>query len=202
MFNKRALYYLFMPVIFVILAYFYFNIQEQERVSVIEVAFITVKGTSNVNVWQMTSNNASGTATVVFQKDRIKNINLLEVIIPSESLKSGNREMDANAYEALNYTEYPYITFRLSEVLSLTHQADSTLLSVSGILNVAGQSRSIQFDAIGRTKNSRLFFQGSTSFNMTDFNIKPPTAMNGTYITNDSITVFFDLTYRILTETI
>ncbi|HET6245105.1 MAG: YceI family protein [Bacteroidetes bacterium] len=202
MFNKRAPYYLFMPVIFVILAFFYFNIQEQERVSVIEVAFITVKGSSNVNKWEMISNQASGSANMVFQNEKIRKINLLEVILPSESFKSGNREMDANAYEALNYTEYPYITFRLSEVLSLTHQADSTLLSVSGILNVAGQSRTIQFDAIGRTKKSRLFFQGSTSFNMTDFNITPPIAMNGTYVTDDQVTVTFDVTYKVLTEPI
>src|ERR1051325_11651100 len=70
-----------------------------------------ISGTSNLHDWTMKSKSAEGEATIIIEKDKVKNINSLTVKLETESLKSGKKAMDNNAYKALHSKESPSIQF-------------------------------------------------------------------------------------------
>lgn len=156
-------------------------------------ASINVHGTSNVHDWNMKPTKVTGEIGI----NGSKQISALTVKVEVKSLKSGNGIMDGKTYDAFDYKKNPYITFQLTDVSQAKLSDNDTEITLTGNLSLAGASKKISIKAVGKiTKSGDYQLKGSVALKMTDFKMKPPTAMLGTMKTGDAVTVKFDVTFK------
>ena len=86
--------------------------------------------------------------------------------------------------------EHPDIVFRLLR-LEPRSGAPGALRGI-GVLQIAGVEREVALDVTTERKDSTLNVQGRVQLLMTDFGIKPPTAMLGMLKTDPKVTVTFE----------
>ncbi len=156
-------------------------------------ASINVHGTSNLHDWDMKPTKVTGELGI----NGSKQINSITIKIEVKSLKSGNGIMDGKTYDAFDYKKNPYIVFQLTDVCQATLSDNDTEITLTGNLSFAGATRKISIKSIGKiTKSGDYQLKGSVPLKMTDFKMKPPTAMLGTMKTGDAVTVKFDVTFK------
>lgn len=154
-----------------------------------------VSGTSSLHSWDMTSHSASGEAVMEIADNTIKKITSLDIIIPVKSLKSGINSIDNIAYDALKSNFYPEVKFSLQKIIMLVPGDNSTLITATGNLFIAGENRIITLNGNGEIQGEEICFEGAHTMKMTDFNIKPPIALLGAIKTRDSISVTFKVNF-------
>lgn len=151
---------------------------------------VTIEGTSNLHDWEMVSNNYS--VTVVIDQANPNIITKLSAVIPAESLKSGKKGMDKNAYKALNTTSHKNISFELTEVVKSTSKGSGIYeIATKGNLTINGVKKTIPLTITLKENGNTINLNGSTSFNMTEYKVEPPTALLGTITTGDKLTIKF-----------
>jgi polyisoprenoid-binding protein YceI len=102
--------------------------------------------------------------------------------------------MDEKALDALKSKQHPEIKFSQSEGITVTTQGKNFNGTLQGKLEIAGTSRTINVPFTGTVKSDQVVaVNGIVKLKMSDFGIKPPTAMMGTIKTGDD----FELEYRI-----
>ena len=154
---------------------------------------VSILGTSNVHDWEMKATKINSELTLSSSKQ----ITSLVVKIPVVSIKSGKGIMDNKTYEAFDSKKNPTIIFQLTESSAIKLTDKDTEISLTGNLSMAGETRKISFKTIGKiTKTGDYQLKGSVPLKMTDFKMKPPTAMLGAMKTGDAITVKFDVSYK------
>lgn len=158
-----------------------------------QAALINVHGTSNVHDWDMKPTKVTGELGL----NDSKQITTIAIKVEVKSLKSGNGIMDGKTYDAFNYKNNPYIVFVLTDALPGKLSENDTEVTLTGNLSFAGATRKISIKTIGKiTKSGDYHLKGSVPLKMTDYKMKPPTAMLGTMKTGDAVTVEFDLTFK------
>jgi polyisoprenoid-binding protein YceI len=154
---------------------------------------MTIYGTTNVHDFKTNVQQIQGEVTV----NSAKKIQSLNVEIPVRSIKSGEKLMDNKTYEAFKDTKYPTISFSVIDVSSLQINGDNINVIVNGNLTVAGVTKKISFKSTGKNSKPGVYtFKGSVPLKMTDFNMKPPTAMLGVMKVGDAITLKYDVTFE------
>lgn len=156
---------------------------------------IVVEGTSNIHDWEMEATSKMGGAVLETDNGKITGIKILKVTVPAESLKSGKGGMDKNVYKALKTDKNKNIEFSLDEVKNISANGDTYKVRGLGTLKVAGISKSIPFEFTAKQSGINLKIEGEKTLNMTDYNVDPPTAMFGTIITGEEVTVKFKSTF-------
>lgn len=160
---------------------------------VAQSAFINVHGTSNVHDWDMKPTKVSGELGI----NSLKQISDITIKVDVKSLKSGNGIMDGKTYDAFGYKKNPYIVFQMTDASQVKLTDSDTEITLTGNLTFAGVTRKISIKSICKiTKNGDYQLKGSVPLKMTDFKMKPPTAMLGTMKTGDAVTVKFDVTFK------
>jgi len=155
-----------------------------------KISTMTIYGTTNVHNFKSKVEQINGELVV----DNSKKIHTLNVEIPVHSIKSGEKGMDSKTYEAFNDKKYPTISFKLIEVTSLQIKGDDIDATITGNLTMAGSTRRISFKTSGKnTKPGAYEFKGSIALKMTDYKMKPPTAMLGVMKVGDAITLKYDI---------
>lgn len=152
----------------------------------------TVSGTSSIHDWEMVSEGATGTAKIELDAQTIESIPSLQVQLPSKTLKSGKSSMDSNAYEALNASKHPQITFVLTEVESISGQ----MIRAKGKLTISGTTQNIGLDVNYRATGNEVKFTGQFPISFSQFNLEPPTAVFGTIKTGDKLNISFETTFK------
>lgn len=163
-------------------------------------------GTSTLYDYKSTSNKIIAEMKSDFDKfvDIITNKNSaklsIKIIIPVNSLKSDDEDLDDNLYETLNEEEYKNIVYELTTYKS-TALPDSGknwyLLNAIGELTIAGVKKDIDLKvAAYYTADSTIHFKGSKLLNMEDYNIDPPSFMFGVLKTDKYVTVSYDLIFK------
>lgn len=155
---------------------------------------ITVSGTSTLHDWTIKAEKFSSSTNIIL-KDDVMMIDHLTVKIKVEGLKSGKNVMDKNTYKAMNSDEYPEIKYELIKVENILKTTQGYLLDTKGKLLIAGVNRDCDLQVQALKKNG-LAFSGSIKFNMTDYNIDPPTALLGTIKTGDEVEIIFNVKYN------
>ena len=151
---------------------------------------MTIFGTTNVHDFKIKVEQINGELVV----NSSKKIQSLKVDIPVRSLKSGEKPMDNKTYEAFNETKNPTISFQLTDATSLQVTGDEVSVIVNGNLTMAGASRKISFKTTGKNLKPGIYeFKGSIALKMSDFKMKPPTAMLGMMKVGDAITLKYDI---------
>jgi polyisoprenoid-binding protein YceI len=70
-------------------------------------------------------------------------------------------------------------------------------INTTGYLTIAGTTNKIDLYALGKVgSDGSITFSGSKKLKMTDYKIKPPTALMGTMTTGDEIEIVFQVTLK------
>ena len=165
----------------------------------IDTARVTITGTSNIHPYTASTTTvrmtgvALGTAVAGpgFWDALVKpgGLEAFEVAIPAAQLTSPKEGLDKNMHKALKVQEHPDITFRLT---ALERAATAGALKARGILRIAGAERDVVLDLTTERRDATLTVKGKLDLLMTDYGIKPPTAMLGMLKTDPKVTVTFE----------
>jgi polyisoprenoid-binding protein YceI len=166
----------------------------------LDSAKVTIAGTSNIHEYTASTTKVRMTraqlgASVVgadFWENALKPgaVETFEISIAAGTLTSPREGLDKNMYKALKVQEYPDITFRLVR-FDLTGKPAGAAKAI-GILKIAGVEREVAMDITTKRTGTTLTVQGRLDLLMTDYGIKPPTAMLGMLKTDPKVTVTFE----------
>lgn len=152
---------------------------------------ITINGTSNLHDWKSKTEQING-ELILSGNNQVKSFKL---DIPVKSIKSGEKLMDSKTYETFDANKHPNIAFRLTDVTNLQINGDNVNVVFNGNLTMAGTTRKVAIKANGKNiKQGTYVFNGNVPLKMTDFQMKPPTALLGTLKVGDGIKLEFDIT--------
>ncbi len=152
---------------------------------------ITIQGKSNLHDWETKTKQINGQIVANLTSKQVQS---LYVEIPVRSIKSGEKLMDTKTYEAFNAEKNPNIQFKMTEINEFQIVDNNINVTVTGNLTLAGVTKKVTLKAIGKPqKNSSYNFTGNLNLKMTDFHIKPPTAMMGMLKVGDAIILKLDV---------
>jgi polyisoprenoid-binding protein YceI len=142
--------------------------------------------------------SAEGKCDAVFvigENNKLSSLSELAFTLPSKSLKSGRGVMDKNTYKALNTDAHKNISFRLSSATVTQLEGLNYQIICVGKLTIAGATKETELTASGKVNpaDRSLTVSGTKKMKMTDYNVKPPTAMMGTIKTGNDISITYSL---------
>lgn len=157
-----------------------------------------VDGTSTLHKWSCTDKGASGTINVstdLLQEPKMGiEFNTGSIVIPVDQLDSGERGMNRKIYGALKLKKYPTINYQLTSARVASVSDTAFTLQTTGKLTIAGTTKTVDIMASGKKQaDGSLLFTGKKELKMTDFKVKPPTAMLGAIRSGDDITIRYHL---------
>lgn len=173
------------------------SVQAQTALTIQPESEVILHGRSNVNSWSC----ATSTFQTRFDVDssarsesgpRSTSVARLTVTVPVRSLDCGKQRMNENMFRALKADSFPEIRYVLTtyEVDEQLPTADSVSVNSVGELTVAGQTRRVEIQVNGsRDDAGGIRGNGGARLLMTDFGIKPPTALFGAIRTKNSLEV-------------
>lgn len=167
------------------------SLQAQQEYGVDGKPVLKVSGTSTLHDWDMISNQVKGSAKISIEGGKVQSIQSAHFSMDAESIKSGRRQMDTNAYRAMSTNKHKQVVFRMSEA---RQQGDKWL--ISGTFNLAGSSKPVTFESDIKVSEANLTLLSTTSFKLTDFGIEPPTAVLGTIKTGDEVSLTIEMTLK------
>lgn|SRR5690606_7449025 len=158
-------------------------------------AKVTIKGTSTLHDWDMTSSSGAVKATFTVSNDQVTDISALSFNVSAESLKSSKSGLDKNAYKALKTGTHKQIAFTMTSGKVTPGSGGNFKVSVTGNLTIAGTTKTTTIQGMGvyNPADKSISVKGSTKFNMTEYKVTPPTVMMGTIKTGDSITIDYNV---------
>ncbi len=114
----------------------------------------------------------------------------LTLDVPVKEMRNRERSgaMDKNVQKALKADKYPDIVFDMS---AYKLDAAAGTISATGQLSIAGVTKPQTVVAKYVQKAGRIILDGEQPLLMTDFGVKPPTAMFGTIKADDRVVVKF-----------
>lgn len=154
----------------------------------------TVSGTSTLHAWSMTCNAAKGSAKIEVENEKLINISSLELNLIAQNLKSKNKQMDKNAYKALNTDLFPQINFILHRMENIKYKNETAFIGANGILSIAGKQNNITIPVKAKIKKGMIFFEGEVALKLSDYDITPPVFL-GTLKTGNEVTVNFKVKF-------
>lgn len=159
-----------------------------------------IEGGSNLHDWSCKASSIE--AAIEVDESFVKattaaptSLKKVQVKVPVRNLKCGNGKMDNNLYKALKADDAPEISYILAtfEVVPGAVK-DSFTVKAVGALTVAGTEKTVNMDVTAaRLPDGGVRAEGTLPLLMTDFGVKPPTALLGTLRTDNKITVKFSL---------
>lgn len=159
-----------------------------------------IKGSSNLHDWQCIVENATGNAVITTGKSlSIKSLTVTMAVNSIKSVKEDgsyfNEGMDKNTYKALSADKYPEIVFTLGSISKVKTSGAISTFQATGNLLVRGKTNQVSFPAKAVVAGNKITFTAVTKMKMTDFDVKPPTALMGTIKTGDEITIVLNTTF-------
>jgi polyisoprenoid-binding protein YceI len=156
-------------------------------------------GTSNVHAWEMKAAKGNSKATFVVDKaGKITSISSLSFSFPAKNLKSGKTAMDKNTYKALKTETSPNITFILTSSTITSTGVNTYKLTGIGDMTIAGTMKETSLVATGKYSpdDGSFTITGVKKMKMTDYKVKPPTALLGRIKTGDDITLSYNIKFN------
>ncbi len=106
--------------------------------------------------------------------------------------------MDKNTYKALKTDANPNISFVLTSATIVSTGGNNYKLSCQGKMSIAGKSNQTELVATGiyNPADKSFTVTGIKKMKMTDYNVKPPSALLGTIKTGNDITISYNLKFK------
>jgi polyisoprenoid-binding protein YceI len=154
---------------------------------------IEIKGTSNLHDWESSSDQVNGDMTANIEGGILKQIKNVAVKFPVSAIKSGKSLMDSKTMDALQSVKFPWISFQSS---AISIQPNNVIIA-AGQLTIAGVTKGITVSAnYSLQKDESVLMKGNVKLKMTDYGVKPPTAMMGMLTTGDEVTISFEVLFK------
>ncbi|HEX7830556.1 MAG TPA: YceI family protein [Vicinamibacterales bacterium] len=156
-------------------------------------SFVRIDGTSSLHAWTMqgTTINGSITAPPIEQWTNATAQSEVVITIPVTSIKSEHAKMDQLMADALKAKANPAIRYALTSAV-LAKPGETFVLNTRGKLTIAGVTRDVEMQITGTRDANRTYkLTGQLPVRMSDYGIKPPTAMLGTIKTGNDVKVTF-----------
>ncbi len=174
-----------------------------QQYELLPTSSITVDGTSTLHDWTVVAEKHSGSIKITAKKvanDMLKKgtITAMTLVIHVRNMTSEKGEtMNNKMHRALKMEVAPNITYTLSKPIKFEIlDTQSRAISTSGILVIAGTKKTIQSTVKVSFDSGILMVIGKFPFKLSDFDMKPPSAMFGQIETGDNVTVNFRLMYK------
>jgi len=164
---------------------------------------VTIHGTMSIHDWAETIGEVTGDIVAGPHAGGGTDLTSIRIVMGVRSIRSDmGTTMDNKTYKALKADADPRITFLLdAPVTVLPFKKGSKSIPLAGHLTLAGVTRPVALlvDEFGVTADS-MRFEGKQMIKMTDFGVKPPSALFGTLKAGSEITIYFKTVFTILTK--
>ena len=185
--------FFFLPIIMLTISFMSGNAVQAQSLKLNAKTFsMTINGTTNVHNFETKVTLASGELVI-----NDKKVQTFSVEIPVKGIKSNEKLMDTKTYEAFDAEKNPKISFKSTEVNSLKVDGNDITVSVTGNMTIAGATRKVVLIAKGKIIKPGVYeFSGIIPVKMTDYKMKPPTAMMGVMKVGDDIKLKYSVTFE------
>ena len=154
-------------------------------------SFVRIEGTSTLHDWKMEGTTIDGNIAAPPIEQWKNDASHVAVAIPVTSIKSEHTKMDKLMAEALKAGANPTIRYELTNAV-MTQSSPTLQLDTRGKLTIAGVTRDVAMQiSVTRDSGGMYFLTGQLPIRMSDYGIKPPTAMMGTIKTGNDVKVTF-----------
>ena len=163
----------------------------------LNAARVTINGTSNIHPFSASTTEVRMSRLVLAPADGDRllgaakpgGVEAFEIAIKAASLASNKDGLDKNMHKALKAADHADITFKLTRL-----EAGAGLNNVKaiGLLKIAGVEKAIALPLKVAVNASTITVTGEYALLMTDYGIKPPTAMLGMAKADNKVTVQFE----------
>ncbi len=161
-----------------------------------EESTLNVTGTSTLHEWLIDLEEMNCVADISIDGDSASISNLSFEAV-SESFQSEHgRMMNNKTYDALKSDDYPTVKFSLKNTFNTTINGSTFSGLLTGYLSLAGETKEIQVPISGSINGNFVTLKGEKSLVMSEYGIKPPTALLGTITTGDQVTVHYNLNLK------
>jgi hypothetical protein len=170
----------------------------QVNYSASNVTKLSIKGTSTLHDWEMTSKAGKCDAVFTFNPaGQITGLSSISFSTPVGDLKSGKGAMDKNAYKALKKDKFASINYvGTSATVTTTDKVNYTIHS-KGKLTISGNTLDIELVANAKLNADKtISVEGTQKLKMKDYKVEPPSFMFGTVTTGNDITLNYALTIK------
>lgn len=159
---------------------------------------IKIEGTSTFHDWHMDSEQGHSIAVFNFNGITLTNVPSLTFTVRAETLKSGTKGLNKNAYKVFNTEKYPDMTYTNKSVTVRSNGPNSYLLNTKGALTIAGVTKEVSIPVLCTVNPADMTVQASGSYKlkMTEFNVTPPSFMLGAMKTGNDITIKFNVSLK------
>ncbi len=153
-------------------------------------AEVTIHGTSNLHDWEMQVKEVKSQQIILFSGSQIV-LNNVDLTVPVNRIESGNSVMDGKAREALKAGTFSTIRFTAGEV-TLPVSRNSVKGIIKGKLHIAGVMKDVEIKVSGMiSSDTKIILSGTYIIDMTQYDVKPPTALFGTLKTGKEVKISF-----------
>jgi polyisoprenoid-binding protein YceI len=173
------------------LAVFLAGVAAADRLIPTKGSLIRIEGTSTLHDWTMEGTTIDGTIVAPPLEQWKNDASDVSVAVPVTSIRSEHAKMDKLMAEALKAGANPTIRYELTSA-ALAASGTTLRLDTRGKLTIAGVTREVAMQVSGtRDPAGTYLLTGQVPIRMSDYGIKPPTAMMGTIRTGNDVKVTF-----------
>lgn len=167
------------------------------RLNLLPESRVWVDGTSNKTDWTVKATQLSGFVSLQLINGTLQ-IGAGGFTVVAKSLVSEHGViMDRLMYGALKTDTYADIVYQLVSATATADGGGKYALATQGRVTIAGVTKDVvQTVAAERLPNGALRFTGNQPLLMSDFGMKPPTAMFGALRTGNRVVVNFELVVK------
>jgi len=158
---------------------------------------IIITGTSNLHDWEEKVEQFDVALVMKFEKNEILGIDHVHFNCKSGSISSDNSIMTNKTMDALRTDKYPEIIFTMVSIDKLASVNGKFSGVLTGDLTLAGVTKRISIAFSGHYENHRIKITATKDINISDFKIKPPTAMMGALKTGENVVISFQLQFSV-----
>jgi YceI-like domain. len=159
---------------------------------------ISISGKSNVNTFRCyTVNIPQKGSFLAFEPEGVNAVNFYhaDVDLKVKSLSCGSKLIEKDLDRSLIADRYPFIILSFKDAMLIARYPNRTAKYQTTLnMTIANTTRNVEVDILLQQVDRNTFrIIGSQIISMTDFNIKPPTAMFGMIVVDREITINFNI---------
>ncbi|OHX67138.1 YceI family protein [Flammeovirga pacifica] len=167
------------------------TVQAQTSKLVLEESKVTAIGTSNTHDWEGDVKKMTGDAKITVENANVTAIESLNLTMEVSSMESGKSSLDGNMHKTMYAKKHPNITYKLT---SATVDSEGNV-TAQGNLTINGNTKAITLKPTTTVSNGKVTFKGTTTFNMSDYGVEPPSLMFGAIKVVDEVKIEMKVTF-------
>lgn len=176
--------HIFLPFLFFVLITFTNSLAQESKFQ------IGINGTSSLHGWTAEVLQCKCEVEAVSDENGIQSISKVKFEIPVEQIEGARgATMTAKIHTAFKSEEFPNIMFEFN-----SYEMQDQQIKVDGTLNMAGVALPMMLMFDQEKTDEGWVIKAQKKLKMTDWGMEPPTALFGQIVTNDEVTLTFEIT--------